>query len=154
MNRSGSICIRNHQFNCNNKKRIEELFNFYEEELYRNTDENRELVNKILEIEEPFYESLNEIQKKQFEELNEGSWIWVWDSGEFIQVNGDVKSICKGKHCSVDVGLFKGVPMHTRVEKEFESMYVGSSTISWNDTWRVVIIINIGKKGVNIKLFN
>ena len=65
------MCIKNHQFNCNNKRRIEELFNFYEGELYSNTDENRELVNKILKIEEPFYESLNDIQKKQFEELTE-----------------------------------------------------------------------------------
>ena len=64
------MCIKNHQSNCNNR-RIEELFNFYEEELYSNTDENRELVNKILKIEEPFYESLNDIQKKQFEELTE-----------------------------------------------------------------------------------
>lgn len=63
------MCIKNHQSNCNNKRRIEELFNFYEEELYRSTDENRELVNKILKIEEPFYESLNDNQKKQFEEL-------------------------------------------------------------------------------------
>ena len=62
--------IKNHQSNCNNR-RIEELFDFYEEELYSNTDENRELVNKILKIEEPFYESLNDIQKKQFEELTE-----------------------------------------------------------------------------------
>lgn len=65
------MCIKNHQSNCNNKRRIEELFNFYEEELYRNTNENRELVNKILKIEEPFYENLNDIQKKQFEELAE-----------------------------------------------------------------------------------
>ena len=65
------MCIKNHQSNCNNKRRIEELFNFYEEELYRSTDENRELVNKILKIEEPFYESLNNNQKKQFEELTE-----------------------------------------------------------------------------------
>lgn len=53
------------------KRRIDELFNFYEEELYSNTDENRELVNKILAVEEPFYNSLNDIQKKQFEELTE-----------------------------------------------------------------------------------
>ena len=26
------MCIKNHQSNCNNHKRIEELFNFYEEE--------------------------------------------------------------------------------------------------------------------------
>lgn len=64
------MCIKNHQSNCNNR-RIEELFDFYEEELYSNTDENRELVNKILKIEEPFYENLNDIQKKQFEELAE-----------------------------------------------------------------------------------
>lgn len=65
------MCIKNHEFNCNNKRRIEELFNFYEEELYSNTDENRELVSKILDVEEPFYESLNDIQKKQFEEFTE-----------------------------------------------------------------------------------
>ena len=65
------MCIKNHEFNCNNKRRIEELFNFYEEELYHNTDENRELVNKILSVEEPFYKSLNDIQKEQFEELTE-----------------------------------------------------------------------------------
>lgn len=63
------MCIKKHNFN--NKRRIEELFNFYEEELYRNTDENRELVSKILKVEEPFYENLNDIQKKQFEELTE-----------------------------------------------------------------------------------
>lgn len=65
------MCIKSHQSNCNNNKRIEELFNFYEEELYSNTDENREFINKILAVEEPFYESLNDIQKKQFEELTE-----------------------------------------------------------------------------------
>lgn len=65
------MCIKNHQSNCNNKKRIEELFNFYEEELYSNTDENRKLVSKILKVENPFYESLNDKQKKQFEELTE-----------------------------------------------------------------------------------
>ena len=58
------MCIKNHQSNCNNKKRIEELFNFYEEELYSNTDENRELVSKILKVEKPFYASLNDKQKK------------------------------------------------------------------------------------------
>ena len=29
------MCIKNHQSNCNNR-RIEELFNFYEEKLYKN----------------------------------------------------------------------------------------------------------------------
>lgn len=39
--------------------------------LYRNTEENKEFVDKISKLEEPFYESLNDNQKKEFEELIE-----------------------------------------------------------------------------------
>lgn len=67
------MCIKkqDNANNCNNKKIVEELFEFYEEELYRNTNENREYLNKISNIEPPFYESLNDNQKQQFEEIME-----------------------------------------------------------------------------------
>ena len=57
--------------NYNNKKAIEEVFEFYEEELYRHTDENREYLKKISKIEKTFYESLNDNQKQEFEEMME-----------------------------------------------------------------------------------
>ena len=57
--------------NYNNKKAIEEVFEFYEEELYIHTDENREYLKKISKIEKPFYESLNDNQKQEFEEMME-----------------------------------------------------------------------------------
>lgn len=65
------MCIKINDINCSNKETIEELFNFYDEDLYRNTEENKEFVNKILKLEEPFYESLTDNQKKEFEELIE-----------------------------------------------------------------------------------
>lgn len=61
------MCIKNNDINT--KETIEQLFNFYEEELYSNTDENRAFVKEILKIEKPFYESLTDNQKKEFEEL-------------------------------------------------------------------------------------
>ena len=65
------MCIKINNINCNNKETIEELFNFYDEDLYINTEENKEFVNKISKIEEPFYKSLTDEQKKEFEELIE-----------------------------------------------------------------------------------
>ena len=67
------MCIKNldQNINCNTKEITEKLFSFYEEELYKNTAENRELVDKILKIEKPLYKSLNDMQKQQFEELVE-----------------------------------------------------------------------------------
>ena len=59
------MCIKKNDINT--KETIEQLFNFYEEELYSNTDENRAFVKEILE--KPFYESLTDNQKKAFEEL-------------------------------------------------------------------------------------
>lgn len=61
------MCVKKNDID--NKETIEQLFNFYEEELYSNTDENRAFVKEILEIEKPFYESLTDNQKKAFEEL-------------------------------------------------------------------------------------
>ena len=61
------MCVKKNDID--NKETIEQLFNFYEEELYSNTDENRAFVKEILEIEKPFYESLTDNQKKEFEEL-------------------------------------------------------------------------------------
>ena len=63
------MCIKKNDINT--KETIEELFNFYDEDLYRNTEENKEFVAKISKLEEPFYESLNDNQKKEFEELIE-----------------------------------------------------------------------------------
>lgn len=54
-----------------NKEKILELFNFYEEELYTNTDENRRLMKDILNMEKPFYENLTEDQRKQYEEITD-----------------------------------------------------------------------------------
>ena len=52
-----------------NNQTINQLFDFYEEELYKNTEENKEFINKISELEKIFYESLNDEQKKKFEEI-------------------------------------------------------------------------------------
>lgn len=65
------LCIKKNDFNFNSKETIEELFNFYDEELYKNTKENKEFVDKISVIEEPFYKSLTDNQKEAFEELVE-----------------------------------------------------------------------------------
>lgn len=65
------MCIKINDINCNNKETIEEIFNFYDENLYRNTEENIEFVDKISKLEGPFYESLTDNQKKEFEELIE-----------------------------------------------------------------------------------
>lgn len=63
------MCIKRNDINT--KETIEQLFNFYDEDLYINTEENKEFVNKISKIEEPFYKSLTDEQKKEFEELIE-----------------------------------------------------------------------------------
>lgn len=65
------MCIKINDINCNNKETIKELFKFYDEDLYRNTEENKEFVDKISKLEEPFYESLNDNQKTEFEKLIE-----------------------------------------------------------------------------------
>ncbi|MBR2744470.1 MAG: hypothetical protein IKE01_04155 [Clostridia bacterium] len=62
------MCI-DKDINYTNKEKILELFNFYEEEIYTNTDENRKLMKDILNIEKSFYDSLTDNQKKQFEDL-------------------------------------------------------------------------------------
>ena len=58
------MCIKKNDINT--KETIEQLFNFYDEDLYRNTEENKEFVARISKLEEPFYESLNDNQKKEF----------------------------------------------------------------------------------------
>ena len=63
------MCIKKNDINT--KETIEQLFNFYDEDLYKNTKENKEFVDKISKIEEPFYKSLTDNQKKEFEELIE-----------------------------------------------------------------------------------
>lgn len=63
------MCIKKNDINT--KETIEQLFNFYDEDLYRNTEENKEFVDKISKLEEPFYKSLTDNQKKEFEELIE-----------------------------------------------------------------------------------
>ena len=68
------MCIKNsigNNIDINNKSAILELYNFYEEELNISSEKNKKYVKQILEIEEPFYESLSDIQKKQFEDLME-----------------------------------------------------------------------------------
>ena len=64
------MCI-DKDINYTNKEKLLELFNFYEEELYTNTDENRKLMKDILNIEKPFYENLTDEQKKQYEEITD-----------------------------------------------------------------------------------
>lgn len=41
------MCIKINDINCNSKETIEELFNFYDEDLYRNTEENKEFEELI-----------------------------------------------------------------------------------------------------------
>lgn len=67
------MCIKNQDHNINycTKKTIEKLFNFYEDELYEDTNENKDYLDQIIKIEKPFYESMTAEQKKQFEEIIE-----------------------------------------------------------------------------------
>ena len=64
------MCI-DKDINYTDKETILQLFNFYEEELYTNTDENRRLMKDILSKEKPFYENLTEDQRKQYEEITD-----------------------------------------------------------------------------------
>lgn len=83
------MCIKNsigNNIDINNKSTILELYNFYEEELNLSSEENKKYIKQILEIEEPFYESLSDIKKKQFEDLMElkGLNVGVTDERIFI----------------------------------------------------------------------
>ena len=64
------MCI-DKNINYTDKETTLQLFNFYEEELYTNTDENRKLMKDILNIEKPFYENLTADQRKQYEEITD-----------------------------------------------------------------------------------
>lgn len=64
------MCISK-DINYTNKEQIQQLFDFYEEELYTNSDENRRLMKDILNIEKTFYENLTADQKKQYEEISD-----------------------------------------------------------------------------------
>ena len=64
------MCI-DRDIDYTNKVTILQLFDFYEEELYTNTDENRKLIKDILNIEKPFYENLTTDQRKQYEEITD-----------------------------------------------------------------------------------
>ena len=67
------MCIKKQDYNINycTKKTIEKLFNFYEDELYEDTNENKDYLDQIIKIEKPFYESMTDEQKKQFEKIIE-----------------------------------------------------------------------------------
>lgn len=67
------MCIKNQDYNINycTKKTIEKLFNFYEDELYEDTNENKDYLDQIIKIEKPFYETMTDEQKKQFEKIIE-----------------------------------------------------------------------------------
>lgn len=54
-----------------NKKAIEELFEFYEEDLYVNSKENKQYTDKIIVIREKLYNSLTDEQKTEYEQLVE-----------------------------------------------------------------------------------
>lgn len=64
------MCI-DKDINYTNKDQILQLFDFYEEELYTNSDENQKLMKDILNIEKPFYENLTANQRKQYEEITD-----------------------------------------------------------------------------------
>lgn len=67
------MCIKNqnHKINYGTKETIEKLFNFYEDELYEDTEENKAYLDRIIKIEKPFYESMTDEQKKKFEKIIE-----------------------------------------------------------------------------------
>ena len=67
------MSIRNpdHNINYGTKETIEQLFNYYEEDLYKNTNDNKVYLDKIIKIEKPFYKSMTAEQKKQFEKIIE-----------------------------------------------------------------------------------
>ncbi len=66
------MCIKK-QFeeDYSEKGRIAELYEFYNEEIYIDSEENKKIIDKISVLEEKFYNSLTENQKKEFEELIE-----------------------------------------------------------------------------------
>lgn len=64
------MCI-DKDINYTNKEKILQLFDFYEEDLYTNTDENRRMIKDILNIEKPFYKNLTAEQRKQYEEITD-----------------------------------------------------------------------------------
>ena len=64
------MCISK-DINYTNKEQIQQLFDFYEEELYTNSDENRRLMKDILNVEKLFYENLTADQRKQYEEITD-----------------------------------------------------------------------------------
>ena len=67
------MCIKklDQNINYNTKETIEKLFNFYEDELYEGTEENKAYLDRIIKIEKPFYESMTDEQKKKFEKIIE-----------------------------------------------------------------------------------
>lgn len=67
------MCIKNQDYNISycTKKTIEKLFNFYEDELYEDTNENKYYLDQIIKIEKNFYESMTDKQKEQFEKIIE-----------------------------------------------------------------------------------
>lgn len=68
------MCIKSlnrKDIDLNSRNTILELFDFYEEELYKNSDENIKLMKDILNIEKTFYKNLSETQQKQYEEITD-----------------------------------------------------------------------------------
>lgn len=52
-----------------NKTTMKELFRLYEEQIFEEAEDNKELEDKIVEAEKVFCEKLTEEQKKEFEQL-------------------------------------------------------------------------------------
>lgn len=54
-----------------NSKTIEELYSLYEDEMHCSTAENKEIIEQMLKIEEPFCNDLTKGQRLQFEQIME-----------------------------------------------------------------------------------
>lgn len=64
------MCTKNPD-NYRTKETIENLFKFYEDEIYEDTKENKDYLDQIIKIEKPLYKSMTAEQKGQFEKIIE-----------------------------------------------------------------------------------
>ena len=55
----------------NNCETITELFQNHMDDIYENAGIDKEITDKIIAIEQPFYSNLSKEQKKQFEEIGD-----------------------------------------------------------------------------------
>jgi DNA-binding protein H-NS len=63
--------IINNSNKYKSRKTIDDLFDVYAEEIYTECDTNKDLIKKIVQLEENFENKLTEEQRQQFEKIGE-----------------------------------------------------------------------------------